>query len=420
MKQRILSFILVMVFAFSLSSTAFAADNGEPKIYGKAAVTIDMKTGEIIYAKDIDKPHMFPASTTKMMTALLFAENKKKTDLIKYTESGKKQPEYSLNLNMHPMTVGETMTAEAAMDALLLYSANDMAYVIGDNVAGTSDKFIEMMNDKAKKMGLTGTHFVTPNGIDNGIDDHYTTPYELAQIGMEAFKNPWVRETMGKKASRFETSSGIILNLENRNKLLGQDGCIGGKTGYTAKSGRCLVAFYNRDGREIMGVVMDSLYDANDSYVFSDMKKIIDWSYSAKKTSYKKSGDVVKTIEAKYKQFKYFGSEKTAQIPIVIKNDINIYDNEVNKKELKEEFNISSIDVWNLGKDSVVGTLNIKDRKSAQSFKLYSTLSSNDIVKNIVPLLIGIGAAAIIVISFVIFLIAKVAGASKRRKRKYY
>jgi D-alanyl-D-alanine carboxypeptidase len=420
LKQKVLSLILVLMFTFSLSSTTFAADNGEPQIYGKAAVTIDMKTGEIIYAKDIDRPHMFPASTTKMMTALLFAENKKKTDIITYTQSGKTQPEYSLNLNMHPMRVGDTMTAEAALDALLLYSANDMAYVIADNVAGSSDKFVQMMNDKVKSMGLTGTHFVTPNGIDNGIDDHYTTPYELARIGMEAFKNPWVRDTMGTKTSRFTTSDGVILNLENRNKLLGGDGCIGGKTGYTAKSGRCLVAFYNRDGRELMGVVMDSLYDSNDSYVFNDMKKIIDWSYSAQKSNYKKSGDVVKTVDVTYKQFKYFGSTKTAHIPVVLKDSINIYNNEVTSKEIKEEVNISPIDIWKLNKDTSIGTLNVKERNSTKSYKLYSQVSSSDVVKSAMPLLIGICAAAIAAVVLIIILFARISRARRRRKRRYH
>lgn len=421
MKQKVLSMILVCLFSLSLSSAAFAAQNNEPEIYGKAAVTIDMKTGEIIYAKDIDKPHMFPASTTKMMTALLLAENKKKTDVITYTASGKSQPEYSLNLNMHTMTVGDTMTAESALDALLLYSANDMAYVIADNVAGSSDKFVQMMNDKAKKLGLTGTHFVTPNGIDNGIDDHYTTPYELAKIGIEAFKNPWVRETMGKKTAKFSTSGGIVLNLENRNKLLGQDGCIGGKTGYTAKSGRCLVAFYSRNGREIMGVVMDSLYDSQDTYVFNDMKKIIDWSYSAQKSSYKKSGDLVKTLDVSYKQFKYFGSEMTAHIPVTLKDNINIYNNEVNTKELKEEFNIPPINLWKLNTNTSIGTLTIRERNTAgQSYKLYPTVSSSQVVKGTLPVLIGICIAAATVLLLIIRMFVKISRLRKRRRRKYY
>lgn len=420
MKQKFLSFFLVIVLFLSFSPSVYAAENTLPSIYGKAAVTIDMDTGEIIYAKDVDRQHMFPASTTKLMTALLFAENMKKEDTITYTESGKKQPEYSLNLNMHNMPVGETMTAEAAMDALLLYSANDMAYVIADNVAKSSDKFIDMMNDKAKKLGLKGTHFVTPNGIDNYTEDHYTTPYELAIIGMNAFKNPWVRETMAKKTSRFVTNSGIVLNLENRNKLLGQDGCVGGKTGYTAKSGRCLVAFYSRNGRNIMGVVMGSIYDANDSYVFSDMKKIIDWSYGAEKVPYIKAGDTVKNITTAYKQFRFFGSNKSVQIPVTVKENINYYDNEVNKKEIKEDIKIDPINVWKLKKDTSIGTVTIKERNYTKTYKLYSKVSSSEVLKGAVAVLSAVIAAAVIIIILITALSIKISRKRKYRKRRYH
>lgn len=105
-----------LVISFSISNCVLAADI--PNISGKAAVTIDVKTHEIIYDKDIDRAHMYPASTTKLMTSLLLAENKKKTDTITYTKSGKLQPEYSLNLNMHTMKVGDTMSAQDAMDSL--------------------------------------------------------------------------------------------------------------------------------------------------------------------------------------------------------------------------------------------------------------------------------------------------------------
>lgn len=421
MKQKLLSFFMVLVTILSLSSNVFAAESSEkPKIYGKAAVTMDMDTGEIIYTKDLDKSHMYPASTTKLMTALVFAENKKKTDTITYTESGKTQPEYSLNINMHNMPVGETMTAENAMDALLLYSANDMAFVIGDNVAGSVDKFLDMMNEKAKNIGLKNTHFTTPNGVDNNTTEHYTTPYELAKIGIEAFKNPWVRETMAKKTSRFETYNGIVLDLENRNKLVGEDGCIGGKTGYTDKAGRCLVAFYERNGRKLVGVVMNSIYDSKDLYVFQDMKKIIDWSFDAKKTPIHKNGDIVKDTTASYKSLKFFGSQKNTKIPIIVKEDIKLYNNDVNKQDLKEDFNISSINVWKLNKDTPIGTLTVKSRDYSKEYKLYSSVSSKDIVKNVLPLLIGIAAAAIIVIFAILSLIIKIANMKKRRRRKYY
>src|ERR1019366_8094011 len=100
-------------------------------------------------------------------------------------------------------------------------------------------------------MNMTGTHFVTPNGLHR--PDHYTTPYDMSILARVAFLNPWVKESMSKKQNTITTSKGTTFKIENSNKLLGVDGCIAGKTGYTSEAGRCLVAFYIRSGREIMG-----------------------------------------------------------------------------------------------------------------------------------------------------------------------
>lgn len=418
MKRKKISILLSLVISFSISNCVLAADI--PNISGKAAVTIDVKTHEIIYDKDIDRAHMYPASTTKLMTSLLLAENKKKTDTITYTKSGKLQPEYSLNLNMHTMKVGDTMSAQDAMDSLLLYSANDMAYVVADNVGGDTENFCKMMNEKASKMGLKGTHFSTPNGVDNNISDHYTTPYELAKIGIEAFNNDWVRKTMAKKSSRITVSDGAVILLENRNKLLGTDGCVGGKTGYTDKAGRCLVAFFERDGRQIMGVVMKSIYDSKDTAVFEDMKKIINWSYDAQKVNIYKSGDTLKNIPVAYKSYRFFGKEKIVQIPVTVKENISIYDNDVNKNELKKDYNLSSVDFWKLDKNKSMGTLTIKERDYTKTYNVYPGVSTKEIAKNILPVLAAAAIAVIIILILIVSAIRRSIRRKRRRGRKRY
>lgn len=420
MKTKKILILLSLAISLSISnfSCVWAADI--PQIKGKAAVTIDIKTHEIIYDKNIDETHMYPASTTKLMTSLILAENKKKTDIITYTKSGKLQPEYSLNLNLHKMAVGETMSAEDAMDSLLLYSANDMAYVVADNVGGNVQNFCKMMNERALKMGLRNTHFSTPNGVDNNIFDHYTTPYELAKIGIEAFNNDWVRETMAKKSSNISISDGTVLALENRNKLLGTDDCIGGKTGYTNKAGRCLVAFFDKGGRQIMGVVMKSVYDSKDNTVFNDMEKIIDWSYNAQKVNIYKSGDTLKTIPITYKAYRFFGKEKTAQVPVTVKENVSIYDNDVNKKELKKDYNLSSVNFWNLDKNKSIGTLTVKERDCTKSYSVYPKVSAKEIAKNVLPILIAAAAVLIIVIILIVSGIKRSIRRKRRRKRYYY
>ncbi len=210
-----------MLLLFSFSTTAFAANADVPSINGKAAIVIDAATGEIIYEKNIDVSPMYPASTTKLLTALLLAENRQLKDTITYTENAAKQPDYSLyNLvGRSKIGVNDTMTAEDVMKSLLLFSANDSAYMIADNLAGSPAEFANMMNNRIKKMGLKNTHFVTANGLDSDINNHYTSAYDLSIIGREAYKNPWVKQVMATTNDKIEISNGTIAYVENRNKF---------------------------------------------------------------------------------------------------------------------------------------------------------------------------------------------------------
>jgi D-alanyl-D-alanine carboxypeptidase len=420
LKQKKLPLLLTFIFIFSLTFNVFAAENNlksEPNIYGKAAITIDMESGEIIYAKDIDK-QMYPASTTKLMTALLLAESKSKSDMLKYTQGAKSQPEYSLNVNLHPIDVGEGMSAQDAMDGLLLYSGNDVAYMIADNVGKDAKDFSDKMNEKVKNLNLKNTHFITPNGLHD--PNHYTTAYDLSVIGRTAFQNSWVRESMGKLKSTIKTSKGTTFIIDNRNKLLGKDGCIGGKTGYTIPAGRCLVAIYEKNNRKIMGIVMNSAYDQNDTIVFDDMKKIIDWSYEAKPVTLHGKDSVLTTKTIKYKPLGFIGPEKSINVPIIVKEDVNYYTNQVNKNELKEELNLENINLANLKGNNPIGTLAVKERNISKEYKLYSNVSKGSILKNNLPIYGAAAAIVLILLAFVGFIIKKILDIKRRKRRGKY
>ncbi|WP_040212141.1 D-alanyl-D-alanine carboxypeptidase family protein, partial [Clostridium polynesiense] len=282
MKYKKIIGTLILAFSFNtltpLFSTKAQAKTDPPNIVGQYAITIDADTGEVIYSKNGDAKS-YPASTTKLLTALLLAENKNKEDILKFTESALKQPDYALYRSFGPIPLGTTMSADDVMKSLMLFSGNDIAYLIADNVAGDTSKFSDMMNAKLKEWGLNNSHFVNPNGLHH--DNHYTTPFELAVITKKAYENPWVKETMAQSKATVNTSLNKPINLENRNKNVGTDGCVAGKTGYTSPAGRSLAAVYERDGRTIIGVVMKSAYDVQDTQVFKDMKNIIDYSYAA-------------------------------------------------------------------------------------------------------------------------------------------
>ena len=415
MKKRCTSLFLTIALVFSFCTSAFAAGEQQPNIYGKSAITIDAETGEIIYAKSIDST-MYPASTTKLLTALLLAEKFNKGDALKYTETAKSQPEYSLNVNLHPINVGETMMAEDVMDGLLLYSGNDVAYMIADNVSGSAKGFEEAMNKKIKSLGLKNTHFITPNGLHD--DNHYTTAYDLTVIGREAYKNPWVKESLGKKTSTIKTSTGTTFIVENRNKQLGDFGNVGGKTGYTSKAGRCLVAMFERDGRKIIGVVLNSVYDAQDSFVFEDMKKIIDWSFQAKKSNLHAKDSVLGKEKLTYKPLVFLGPTKEIEVPLSLKEDVSYYDNSVNKKEVKEEIKLDSVNPWKINDSKSVGTLVVKEREALKEYKLYTTISKSSLIKANLFLYIGALVGLILVILLLVIAIRFVGASGKRRKRR--
>ena len=415
-KKKLLSSILI---ALSVSlftpakATVHAEQINEPNIAGKYAVTLDYDTGEIIYAKNIDE-RAYPASTTKVMTSLLFAENASKNDSFPYTADAKAQQPYTLNDSFGPIPVGEGMNANDLMKALLMFSANDAAAVIADGVAGNAQNFSNMMNEKVKELGLKNTHFVTPNGLHD--DNHYSTAYDLAVILQNAYKNPWVSETMGLKDSDITVNGKKVL-LENRNKELGIDGNIAGKTGFTTPAGRCLVSVYERDGRKIVGAVLNSQYDAKDEIVFNDMNKIIDYSYSVNRVPYIKAGTTIGTIPVEYKLFRWFGPTKTIDVPFVTTENIDYYDNYVNKAETTQKINLKDLNAWQLASNPESATVTVSQRAYVKDYPIKANIGAFTLIKANFLSYLGIFVLAIVVILVILFIIRTI-NMRKRRKRR--
>jgi D-alanyl-D-alanine carboxypeptidase len=306
------------------------------------------------------------------------------------------------------------MSADNVMDALLLYSGNDIAYMIADNVGGNADNFAKMMNAEAEKLGMKGSHFITPNGLDDINDQHFTTAYDLTLAGRAAYKNPWVKQSMGKKTSTIKSANGPVATVTNRNKLLGIDGCIGGKTGLTQKAGRCLVAIYERNGRHIIGVVMNSENDAKDTKVFEDMQKLIDFSYTAQKEALHKKDTSIKIISVPYKVIPFIGPERTVNIPLASKEDVTFYANDVKPQiSIKAE----GINPWKLNKETSVGTLDFKQRDAQKSYKLYPMISKSTLIKNNIVIYAAATIILIVVLALIVLLISSVSRRKNRRGR---
>ncbi len=388
-----------------------------PEIYGSSAITVDMQTNEIIYEKNPDTK-IYPASTTKLLTAILLEKNKKETDMLTYTAGAKAQPESSLNTVTHPIEVGDSMSAKDVMDALLIFSANDMAYVIAENLSKDVSEFANKMNEEVQNLNLKNTHFVTPNGLHN--PEHYTTSYDMSIIAREAFKNSWIRNTIYKSTSTITTSKGATFSIINTNKLLGKDGCIGGKTGYTVPAGRCLVAIYERDNRKILGIVMNSIYDANDTYVFNDIEKIINWSYNKAPYVLHKKDSIISKKNVDFKFLPFVNLKKSIEVPIKTEEDINYYDNDLNKKELQQKITITNVNIKSLKGKIPIGILTVKQRDFSKSYKIYSALSKYSFSKQIFSIYSILFMPLFILILIFLFMKNKPRKYKKHKKYSYH
>ena len=191
MKKNILSIFLIFVFLMTFAHNVYALPIN---IDATSAIVTDAETNEIIYTKNIDSK-AYPASITKLLTATILTKHRQKNDLLTYTQNASEEEPYTIVYNVIPtLQVGDTIPAEDVMKMLLIFSGNDMAVMIAENVSGTIEDFIKEVNDYAKSIGMNNSHFVTPNGLHD--EDHYTTAYDLSLLMREVIKNPWIMEVL--------------------------------------------------------------------------------------------------------------------------------------------------------------------------------------------------------------------------------
>lgn len=232
-------------------------------VASESAIVMDEDTGTILYAKN-ENLSQYPASITKIMTALLAVENGNMSDIVTYSEAAI----YNVERGSSGIArdVGEQMTLEQCLYAMLLESCNSSAYAIAEHIGGTYDNFIKMMNDKAKELGCTNTHFNNANGLPD--ENHYTSAFDMALISREAFKNETFRTIIGTRNYTIPPTNkhDEVTPLNNHHEMLHYyktnkylyDYCLGGKTGYTTQANSTLVTFAKKDNMTLVCVVMNT------------------------------------------------------------------------------------------------------------------------------------------------------------------
>ena len=253
--------LLFGVFSLMISAT------DELSVSARAAALYEPENGKFIFEKN--KNARLPmASTTKIMTALIAIENADLTEKVKIDPRAIGIEGSSLYLEN-----GEELSLEDLVYAVMLRSANDAAAAIAYRISGSIEDFAALMNERARALGLRDTHFTNPHGLDD--EDHYTSAGDLAIIAASAVKNETFKKIASTYKKTIENSAGTRRLLVNHNKLLLlYDGAIGMKTGFTKRSGRCLVGAAERDGVTLVSVTINAPDDWNDH------KRMLDLGFS--------------------------------------------------------------------------------------------------------------------------------------------
>lgn len=264
--KKFICILCVLTILFPL--TVSAKTNN---VSAQKAVVIDKSTSTVLYQKSSNEKCSM-ASTTKIMTCLIACEKLKQNDIVSITNKMLDKTEGSLIY----LKVGDKITVSDLIKGALLASGNDAANSLAVYTSGSVSEFVKLMNLYAIKFKMSNTHFETPSGLDS--KNHYSTAYDMAMLTSHALDNK-IFASVCKLQKADITINGNVQTIYNHNKLLYQtENCIGVKTGFTEKSGRCLVSAYDYKGSTIIIVTLNDYDDWNDH------KKLFDYAKNQYKT----------------------------------------------------------------------------------------------------------------------------------------
>lgn len=393
MIKKVISFMSVTIILIMNFTIVFADDENEeitqedyvqvinqtkdePTLNSRIAVAYDRKSGEVIWGKDEHKRTAM-ASTTKIMTAIVTLENCDLTQTVTISKKSAGTGGSRLGLK-----ADDKITMNDLLYGLMLKSGNDAAVAIAETVGGSVEGFAELMNEKAKKLKLENTHYVTPHGLDD--PEHYTTAVELAKLADYALQNETFAKIVNTK-NYTVTINGYPKSISNTNELLGYlEGVNGVKTGFTNNAGRCLVTSVNRNGFEIITVILQA---DTKKFRTADSIKLIEYIY--------KNYEPVNIKEIIDEQFKRWCSINTSRIQInkCKNNNLELYidnlDNDVIpiKKTDKDKIQIEVNNLFYfeapLQQNTIIGTIKVNlDGKTVDviEIKNKNTIQKKDIL----------------------------------------
>lgn len=323
--KKLISILLSLCIFLCSVCVAFAGGFNQP-LWTETYLVVDMEDKTVL-AESNSEVRMYPASLTKMITAIIAYEFYSDPEANGYNcQEGLQTKIYASDyaVEQEPtkfgLKLGEEMTVDQAIKIMLLISANDIAVMLAENIAGTEENFARMMNDKAEEIGCRNTHFVTANGLHD--DEHYSTASDLAKIAFYLLDIDYLADVVCMPSFDYEETNkhdagtayntnllmsdvySIYVGAEKRDTAY--DGkVLGVKTGTTPEAGGCLIAAVEKNGLSVLVVILNSRY--GDSYQlerYADAHKLLDWVFNNyKQVQYAAAGDSYGTVRVKHGEF---------------------------------------------------------------------------------------------------------------------
>lgn len=398
-KKLVVLFCLMILFLSNISFI-FAATT-EPDLTAKGVILLDTNSGRVLYSKN-ETEKMYPASTTKILTAILTLENCKLDDVVTIDYDVSSTIPYGYTIV--ELQIGEKFTIEQLLEMLLVHSANDVASLLAKHVGGSIEGFADMMNKKIKELGLSNTHFTNPSGIHD--DNHYTTAKDLATIMEYCIKNKeFVRLASMPSCSIPANDKHIARTYESTDRLVVQSDSknyypylVCGKTGYTDPAGECLVSCANKDDLELVCVILGGETIDNNPTRYSETKTLYEYGYnnfSVRKIVDK--DDYVEQIKVKN------GALNTRDLTLVASTPVTalLADSET-RDNIKTIVNLKDNISAPINQGDILGTVSYKiDGKEYTTELIAShTVEKSNLLYYMIEIFIGI---VLILIVFLIF-----------------
>ena len=405
--KRLLIYILIIVFIMT-GTVCFANETITPdlkiseatpnsenlNIFSDAAILIDSNSGKTLYEKNSTKK-VYPASTTKILTAILAIENienLQEITTVNYSAISVIPSGYSSAY----LSEGEEISLEYVLQAFLIHSANEAGNVLAEHVSGSIEKFVELMNQRLKEIGCKNTHFVNTNGIHD--ENHYTTAEDMAIIARYCMKNQTFRKIVAMKSCTIpKTNKSDERYYKNTNDLVNPSSeyylkeCIGIKTGYTTPAQNCLISACNKDGLELIAVVLGSpRIDSGKSTRNLDSIELYNYgykNYASKKIASK--GDTIYNVKVKN------GTKETKNLDLIIQNDVNTLVS-INSENVTYSIKLNDNLSAPIGINTVLGTITYLSEGIEYTENL---VASHDVYKsNFFIFILGLVFALILII----------------------